>query len=295
MAASLAPAVWTGLERAHHAAVDALVCGHLARSGRGESHPVEDFLFTYYSFSPAQLRRWHPRPGTVLLGEAALPRLRWPGYTRVEGPAGPGVGLDVAGYLARRGPTVRQVRGLLRAIAARPAQLGCFGLHEWAMVYRVPPERIRHARWPLRLGSARTDAVVEGQRIRCTHFDAFRFFAEPARELNTVQPTRQSRVATEQPGCLHTAMDLYKWAYKLSPAMPGELLRECFALARDVRVLDMRASPYDLSRLGYQPVPIETAAGRAAYAGAQRAFAARAGRLRERMVELCDELLAAAP
>ena len=32
----------------------------------------------------------------------------------------------------------------------------------------------------------------------------------------------------------------------------------------------MRASPYDLTELGYQPVPIETAAGKAEYVAAQR-------------------------
>ena len=29
-------------------------------------HPVHDFLFTYYSFRPAQLRRWSPGYGVVL-------------------------------------------------------------------------------------------------------------------------------------------------------------------------------------------------------------------------------------
>jgi hypothetical protein len=59
-----------------------------------------------------------------------------------------------------------------------------------------------------------------------------------------------------------------------------------------VRELDMRASPYDLARLGYQPVPIETAHGRATYVGAQREFAERAGRLRAQLVDVCDDLLA---
>ena len=44
-------------------------------------------------------------------------------------------------------------------------------------------------------------------------------------------------------------------------------------LARDVRTLDMQASPYDLRDLGYAPVAIETPAGKATYAAAQRAFA----------------------
>ena len=32
----------------------------------GVKHPVADFLFTYYSYRPAQLRRWHPGAGAVL-------------------------------------------------------------------------------------------------------------------------------------------------------------------------------------------------------------------------------------
>ena len=89
--------------------------------------------------------------------------------------------------------------------------------------------------------------------------------------------------------------DLYKWAYKLSPAVPGELLADCFVLAADVRALDMRASPYDLADHGFPPVPIETAAGKAEYAEAQRGFAARGTALRERLLAVCDAVLAPAP
>ncbi|MCX6466297.1 MAG: 3-methyladenine DNA glycosylase, partial [Pseudonocardiales bacterium] len=92
-------------------------------------------------------------------------------------------------------------------------------------------------------------------------------------------------------GCLHATMDLYKWAYKLSPAVPGELLADCFALAADVRELDIRASPYDLSAHGLSPVRIETPAGRAEYARAQAGFAAAAAPLRRRLLEVCAALL----
>ena len=30
-------------------------------------------------------------------------------------------------------------------------------------------------------------------------------------------------------------MDLYKWAYKLSPLVPSELVADCFELAREIR------------------------------------------------------------
>jgi hypothetical protein len=286
--AILPTARWQPLARTHARRADGLLSGHRERSARGEPHPVEDFLFTYYSLRPGGLRRWHPGAGRVLLGAAAEDRLGWPGYTRTAG----GVGMDAAAFLARRAGTLRHVRALLAATAARPPGLGCFGLHEWAMVYRDGDRR--HRAWPLRLGQAGSDEVVRTHRIRCTHHDAYRFFTDAARPLNAVRPGREDQVALEQPGCLHATMDLYKWAYKLAPAVPGELLLDCFELARDARAVDMRASPYDLTELGYPPIAVETAAGKAAYVAAQRALAARAAPLRARLMAACDAVVGAA-
>lgn len=56
--------------------------------------------------------------------------------------------------------------------------------------------------------------------------------------------------------------------------------------------MDMKAAPYDLAELGLDPIRIETAAGKAEYAAAQRAFAERAAPLRERLIAVCDQLLA---
>jgi hypothetical protein len=241
---------------------------------------VEDFLFTYYPFKPAQLRRWHPGPDVVLEGADQLDRGSWRFYRDDHG----GSRLDAAAYLAARGATVDFVRRLVSATHARPAQLGCFGLHEWAMVYQQSPDEVRHATWPLRLGATGTDEVVEGLQIRCTHFDAFRFYTPPARSLNLLQPTREDQVALEQPGCLHAGMDLYKWSAKLLPLVPSDLVLGCFVLAREIRTLDMQASPYDLSALGYRPVTIETADGKAEYVAAQRSFAERSQALRARLL-----------
>ncbi len=125
---------------------------------------------------------------------------------------------------------------------------------------------------------------MRANRVRCSHFDAYRFFTPAARPLNRLHPTRETRPDNEQPGCLHANMDLYKWAYKLSPLVDSELVADCFALARDIRELDMRASPYDLSDLGLSPVPVETPEGRARYAVAPRGFAVRAAPLRDRLL-----------
>jgi hypothetical protein len=277
---------WRARAQAHAARVDALVAPHLQRRRDGVEHPVHDFLFTYYSQRPAQLRRWHPGFGVAL--EEASDFAGLTGYAEAGGRVT--VSPD---HLAGQRPLVRRLHGLLSATAARPASFGCFGLHEWAMVYRQSPEQVRHHAWPLRLGHEGTDRVVESHPVRCTHFDAFRFFTPPARPLNTLRPGRDDRESFEQPGCLHATMDLYKHAFRLTPLVDSDLVADCFELAWDVRTLDMRAAPYDLAALGFEPVRIETAAGRQEYAAAQRGFAERARPLRARLVEACARLLAA--
>ncbi|CCH80490.1 conserved hypothetical protein [Nostocoides japonicum T1-X7] len=276
----LARAEWQRLEAAHEARVDALTAGHRTRRAEGRAHPVEDFLFVYYRHSPGRLRRWHPGPGVVLEEAAGMPRAGWAHYVT----DGAGVRLDLDGFLRQRRPTVDFVRDLLSRTASRPAQLGCFGLHEWAMVHRASEEEVRHAGWPLRLGRSGTDEVVESHRLRCTHADAYRFFTPSAAPLNATRPLRATQLDTEQPGCLHAAMDLYKWAFKLTPLVPSELTADCFELARELRELDMRASPYDLRELGYEPLPVETPEGKAAYIAAQRDVARRGNALRARLL-----------
>ena len=285
---SLDLAEWQHDEAAHAERVDSLTAAHRERQGGGRAHPVEDFLFTYYRNSPARLRRWHPGADTVLLGAQHLDRSGWRHYRST----GDGVEVDVASFLEARGQTLTFVRELLDATASRPAQLACFGLHEWAMVHRLPEPDLRHAGLPLRLGRAGTDAVVEEHGIRCSHFDAYRFFTESARPRNALQPTRESQTAHEQPGCLHAGMDVYKWAFKLTPLVPSDLVIDAFVLAREIRVLDMEASPYDLRALGYTAVPVETAAGKAAYVERQRAFATRSNALRHRLLAVLTEAVA---
>ncbi len=87
-------------------------------------------------------------------------------------------------------------------------------------------------------------------------------------------------------------MDLYKHAFRLSPMVASDLVADCFELARDIRVLDMRAAPYDLTDLGFEPVRIETAEGNAAYVEGQRGFAERGAPLRARLIAECERLLA---
>lgn len=285
-AEDLPPDAWLSRAAAHEARVRAWTDPHQRRASRGERHPVYDFLFDYYPFRPAQLRQWHPGPDLILAGHEAHAFLRWPQYAETDR----GVALDVRAFPPKRLPFLRWLRGLLDATLDRPPFFGCFGLHEWAMVYRLEPARVRHAGWPLRLGPEEIATFVESQAIRCSHFDAFRFFAPEARPLNRLGPTRETTAENEQCGCLHANMDLYKWAFKLHPFAPSELIADCFALAVEIREADMRASPYDLGAIGFAPIPIETAHGRAEYERLQRNFSDRSRPLRERLLALCARL-----
>lgn len=273
---------WRAEAATHLDRLDALVGPYLERRAAGSTHPVIDFLFTYYGHKPAQLRRWHPGFGVALTGASEYDGAR--GYHRVDG----AYTADPA-YLTRRRDTLEFIAKLLRATAARPTQLSCFGLHEWAMVYRT--DDIRHQQVPLRLGRSGTDAVVESMSLRCTHYDAFRFFTPEAIGRNAEPLTRADQVLREQPGCLHANMDLYKWSFKLAPLVSSRLMLDCFELACAARELDMRASPYDLSDYGYTPVRIETAAGRAEYVRTQSALAERSGELRGILLTACERLL----
>lgn len=293
---------WTERARAHEERVNVRVLPHLERRRRGEAHPVHDFMFTYYSQRPAALRRWHPGYGVVLEDAAEYVELKGYQPTTVDGAPARNTVTVAQSHLGSQRATLTAIHALLRATASRPPTLGCFGLHEWAMAYRSETGQdhgLRHD-WPLRLGHDGTDQLVENSRITCSHFDAFRFFTPPARELNLLHPGRDDRVDFEQPGCLHAGMDLYKHAFRLTPLIPSELVADAFELAWDIRILDMRAAPYDFTGLvldpdgePWTPVPIETPEGKADYAAMQRDFSERGAPIRQALIAECERLLSA--
>ena len=290
----LPPTVLTAAQAAHRAEAHAAAVAqrtqaHLDRRSRGEAHPVEDFLYTYYPFTPGQLSTWHPGAGVAVEANTTgadaadsfvrtLAQRKW--YRTRDGL----IEIDLDRWHEARGSGALFIRDLLERTLSREGTFGCFGLHEWAMVYRQDPDEVRHDQVPLRLTHAHTDRVVENHRIRCSHFDAFRFFTPEARPLNEHQPTRESMREWEQPGCLHGGMDLYKWAMKLTPIVPSEVVLDAFDLARDIRTLDMEASPYDVRDWGYGVVAIETPEGKAEYVRRQRAFAASGNEIRRDLI-----------
>ena len=83
-------------------------------------------------------------------------------------------------------------------------------------------------------------------------------------------------------------MDLYKWCYKLDPLVGSDLMLDCLQLAAEARELDMRASPYDLTDFGFEPIAVEEPAGRAEYVRRQSVVAERAAPLRAALLERCE-------
>lgn len=258
------------------------------RRHSGKKHPVHDFLFTYYSTSPHKLKQWVPsiEEGIVVTPDilAEYPWLNdhWfrvdAGVMRLNPERISGSTLSIAGFITK----------LCENILNRPPRFGCFGLHEWAMVYKLSPSDIRHNGYSLRLPSKELDDFVESQTICCSHYDAYRFFTPEAQPLNTLKPVISTRLQMEQSGCVHANMDLYKWATKLWPWIGSDFIAKTFLLALEARELDMRASPYDLRNDGYEPICIETEDGRRQYQREQQSLMEKSVPLREELKAFCE-------
>ena len=252
-----------------------------------EKHPVHDFLFEYYPCKRRLLTDWHPPLGFELEGTEARHFLKDKNYTQGIN----GVYLNPDSITTKERNRIDWIVGLLQSVQGRINQHHCYGIHEWAMVYKST--RIRHYDTPLRLPPTEIEKVVESQPIRCTHYDAFRFFSEPARPFNSIQPKHEDRQINEQFGCIHFNMDLFKWCYKMHPWISSELMVDCFFLAIEARELDMRASPYDLSAYGYTPIPIETPQGRMLYQSEQKKLGMQGRELASRILIECAKVIEA--
>jgi len=270
--AVLSKDVWVDQKKNHIQEVEQVVSPLTRGSRHGKSHPVYDFLFDYYNFRLNQHKRWSP--GWKFFLEGATPE-EFPICTSFDERGGR-ISLEVFPEKRLRG--VDWIVQLLGVMTQRHPRYSCFGLHEWAMVYKTDTPRYTVK---LRLTHKEIKDVVESLPLRCTHYDAFRFFTPSAVPLNLVELTQENRIQYDQPGCIHANMDLYKWAYKFYPWISSKIILEAFKLTLKARILDMRASPYDLSRWRFSPICIETSEGRAAYEEAQRELTEEAKPIRE--------------
>ncbi len=269
---------WVTAQSVHKERVEALVGDYLIQRSQHGKQPVMDFLFDYYAFRPSMLRRWSPGFRTALEIDTELELPEFSELKVRDNLAW----LDISLFPKRRHRSTNWILQMLKSTQdSRPA-FGCFGMHEWAMVYKA--EKPRHDQVPLRMEPEELAEFVESRPLLCTHFDAFRFFTPEAVPMNKFQLSRDKFEEKEQPGCIHSNMDLYKWAFKLYPWISSDLILEAFELALEARTIDMKASPYDLLDYGLSPIKIETEAGRFEYKETQEAIFEKGKPIREKLI-----------
>ena len=281
---------WNQLAILHRKRAEHWTMPYRKRRASGEIHPIYDFLFIYYRNKPSHLEAWHPGYG-VSLEDAPLGETFKEAYYRVKNSC---TSLDLSRIKDTTRHRLEMALRLCQSVSARKPLFGCFGMHEWAMVYQGDTDNeVRHAkRLPLRLSQVETDDFVRSRPIQCTHFDAFRFFSPNAKDFNRSKPSKEARLDNEQCGCLHTNMDLYKLASQCMPWVGSELLWKCFEFALTARQLDMQASPYDCISLGFDPIKVETSAGKLEYERQQRALSEAAKPLRADLIKRLKNILA---
>lgn len=276
---------WQSEQKTHQKKITELIDPYLEKRSRHEKDPVLDFLFEYYKFRPSHLMRWSPGISRALEFQDfdSLPHCS-------EFSINDNIAyLNPDFFPKKRIRSVAWMLGLLKNSRSRKPLFGCFGMHEWAMVYKA--DEIRHGQVPLRLPMDEINKFVESRPLVCTHFDAFRFFTEDARPMNKNRLSRDTFQDMEQPGCIHTNMDLYKWAYKLTPWVSGSVLREAFLNAVNARRIDMQASPYDAREFGLEPIKIETPKGRKEYIDLQTDIYERSLPIREQLIKEYENVL----
>jgi len=159
-------ATWKAAAKAHHKRSTALLRG--ATLTTAGSHPIFNFIFTYLGADRGALCRWSPGPSAVLVAGMARsnePHL-WHGIG-VRRLGEDDCSYPVGAARAGAGKAWRRTASLLSNTAKRPPNLQCFGLHEWAMLYRpagAPPlvkfqqelplrvSQVWSPRWPGALG-----------------------------------------------------------------------------------------------------------------------------------------------
>lgn len=276
---------WTAKKAVHEQRVDELLNDYLEARSRQEKNPVMDFLFEYYAFRPSNLRKWSPGIG-IGLSFTDFDDLPDISEIKVENKL---AYVDTDLFPAKRISSLKWMLNMLKNTQESRPSFGCFGMHEWAMVYKS--DNPRHNQLPMRMEPDELAEFVESRPLLCTHFDAFRFFTDPAKPMNKFELSRETFHETEQPGCIHSNMDLYKWAFKMHPWIPSTLILQAFELAVEARHIDMQASPYDLREQGLEPIKIETESGRKIYKKKQEMIFKKGTPIRAKIIHHMEDIL----
>lgn len=306
---------WREASRQHAATLNSLLYPPGgSRSQRQHSirdNPLYNFLHRYYKFSREEILRYSPGVGYGLEGVSKrdIGQSISSQFLTLS-PTGANSDVAVAAYdpallkalLTADGKYKTAYlyanREILRRTISRTPFFSCFGMHEWAMLYsggsQSQPMKRHQEAANLRVSQQLIDEVVEAGWLKCTHFDAWRFFHPVAQPMNMLPSlTRGTQKVYEQPGCLHATMDLFKYAYQLFPFVSSDILRETVVLAFRARRLDIRGSPYDVSEYleGEPPIRVETEEGREEYVREQAALAEASIPVRKMLLEIYDRVL----
>ena len=119
----MARAEWQALAVAHHSTVEALTTEARHRKAAGVRHPIEDFMWTYYSQRPTQFLKWHPGAAAALEDAEEFADER--GYAVTDGTA-----RVSAEFIETRREALQWMLDLQTSLFEREPRFGCFGLHE---------------------------------------------------------------------------------------------------------------------------------------------------------------------
>ena len=176
---------WKARQKEHELQVDNLLSEYVHARSRHLKNPLMDFLFEYYTFRPAHLRKWSPGLGIALETDdpVQLPSFSEWNYN------GEFACLDLSHFTEKKVASAKWILQLLKHSLNKKPAFGCSGMHEWAMVYKI--DEARHKQLPLRMAPKELAEFVESRPVLCTHFDAFRFFTPEAHPLNRFELSRE--------------------------------------------------------------------------------------------------------
>jgi len=119
--------VWVAKVEQHASLVGAYTEAYLKRRSLGLKHPVLDFLFTYYSFSPTKLKQWIPSFNESLeITPQTLVKYSWLDnfwFQQKEAK----LFLDLSKIPKTTLKSAKFIADLCRNILLRPPRFGCFG------------------------------------------------------------------------------------------------------------------------------------------------------------------------
>eukprot|EP01031_Cornospumella_fuschlensis_P040905 gene40905-49895_t len=169
-----------------------------------KDHPIYNFLHRYYRYTTDDLLKYSPGLEVALAGidprkpaHCSIVHCTYMQYDHRNNNIGFYHKESIRKLLASSrgkfgGADLVHNRDVLRRTSNKPPFFGCFGLHEWAMLYsgrRVEGSVAapRHQEnLALRVPQRTIDEVVEGGELKCTHFDAWRFFHPAAQPWNMI-------------------------------------------------------------------------------------------------------------